>query len=355
MVQTFIRLIRARQAGTTLACLALSWTLWSEPAADDKFEILGVEATQIRYVFTLDNQGQIVCRAEQIDGSSPAGALGSPLRAPQPGTAIKTQGLEPAEITVNYTGFTPEAQNAFQRAVDTWSQLISSPIPIRVDASFGPLEEDVLGQAGPATSLLLGPGPPPIFFAISLARSILGNNVFPEFVDIVATFNSDFPDFYFGTDGNPPDGKLDFVGVVIHELGHGLGFSDSFRSEAGVGEWGNDTAPPNPACPCQRIFDLSVRTGNPGFLTDLDQFANPSSELGDALVSNHLFFSGALARQAFQASPPALYAPNPFEPGSSIAHLDEFAFPSGSPESIMTPSIFGGERHWCMNRRKRAR
>ena len=35
-----------------------------------------------------------------------------------------------ANISVNYTGFTPEAQAAFQRAVDIWSSLLITTVPI---------------------------------------------------------------------------------------------------------------------------------------------------------------------------------------------------------------------------------
>ena len=44
--------------------------------------------------------------------------------------------VKTAEFIVNYTGFTPEAEAAFQYAVDIWSTILVSDQPIRVDASF---------------------------------------------------------------------------------------------------------------------------------------------------------------------------------------------------------------------------
>ena len=43
--------------------------------------------------------------------------------------------------------------------------------------------------------------------------------------DIITSFNSHAAvDWYFGTDGNTPSRRRDFVSVVLHEIGHGLGF-----------------------------------------------------------------------------------------------------------------------------------
>ena len=56
-----------------------------------------------------------------------------------------------ANISVNYTGFTPEAQAAFQRAVDIWSSLLITTIPIEIEASFDSLDSDALAAAAPST------------------------------------------------------------------------------------------------------------------------------------------------------------------------------------------------------------
>jgi hypothetical protein len=53
-----------------------------------------------------------------------------------------------ATIEVTYTGFTPEAEAAFQTAVDIWESLISSPVTIRIQAQWTPLSSGVLGSAG---------------------------------------------------------------------------------------------------------------------------------------------------------------------------------------------------------------
>src|SRR5262249_19527509 len=73
---------------------------------------------------------------------------------PPPKTSLRAGGALQADavlsnITVNYTGFTPEAQASFQAAVDIWSSNVSSTVPIVVDAQFADLgTSGILGQAG---------------------------------------------------------------------------------------------------------------------------------------------------------------------------------------------------------------
>ena len=54
-------------------------------------------------------------------------------------------------IVVNYNGagWTAEAQTAFEFAADIWETLITSPVPIVVDAKFEAMDPGVLGGAGP--------------------------------------------------------------------------------------------------------------------------------------------------------------------------------------------------------------
>ena len=50
----------------------------------------------------------------------------------------------------------------------------------------------------------------------------------PSTADINASFTNANVGFYFGTDGAASSSQYDFKSVVLHELGHGLGFSGSF-------------------------------------------------------------------------------------------------------------------------------
>ncbi|WP_448573437.1 CARDB domain-containing protein [Trichothermofontia sp.] len=89
------------------------------------------------------------------------------------------------------------------------------------------------------------------------------------------------------------------------------------------------------------IFDIFVENGTGDIL--IADFPNPSIELGNELISDDVFFNGINASDANGGALPKLYAPVPYESGSSIAHLDEDTFPAGDPNSLMTPYIDFGE------------
>ncbi|MEM6525487.1 MAG: T9SS type A sorting domain-containing protein [Bacteroidota bacterium] len=252
-----------------------------------------------------------------------------------PRTAIKNArkaSKKSARFIVNYIGFTTEARNAFQYAVDIWSELLFSEVPIRISASWSQLSAGVLGNAGPARFYSDFDGAPldGIVYPVALAEKLARQELNPSNQsDINANFNSEI-DWYFGTDGNTPAGTTDLVSVVLHELGHGLGFSDSFFANAVQGIWGSSINSSQPV-----IYDYFVVNDLNQLLIDSSIFANPSSELKEQLESGKLFFNSSIIK----GNLPQLFAPAPFSGGSSIAHLDEQLYPPGSSNSLMTPQI----------------
>jgi hypothetical protein len=171
----------------------------------------------------------------------------------------------------------PEAKAAFERAAEVWEKLIANPITIYVDVDFGPKR---FGQDWPSASVIASAGTPsylypdgtfPEFRSIFIARAdsahelavynALPIDAFPTDVGGVSAFGGggnllrvfgleQFPPLAgeddpastigfnsaFAYDFDPSDGiatgKKDFVGVVVHEIGHMLGFS----SRVGVKE-----------------------------------------------------------------------------------------------------------------------
>jgi hypothetical protein len=236
-------------------------------------------------------------------------------------------------VAVNYTGFSPVAQTAFQYAVDIINAALATPVPITVNAQFTPLGASTLGSAGPTSFQTNFTGAPQIntAYPVALANQLSGIDLNGSNAEITASFNSSFTDWYFGIDRLTPNNQYDFVTVVLHELTHGLGFIGAYEYNSGTGSL---CCGPNPS-----IFDTFLRNGSGVRLSALPA---PSTALGSELVSDNLFFDGANATTANGGSAPKLYAPTTYSAGSSVYHLDNIAFTSGSANSLMRPALSPG-------------
>ena len=137
---------------------------------------------------------------------------------------------------------------AFERAAEIWGELLDTPVEIRVRASFDPLpctaDEGALGGAFPDTVVSDSPDAPlaGAWYPSALANKFAGSDLVPGSDDITARFNSsvgqtgclESGSWYYGLDAQHGTG-FDLVAVLLHELGHGLGFltlvDDSTGSE----------------------------------------------------------------------------------------------------------------------------
>ena len=250
---------------------------------------------------------------------------------------------EQSQFLVTYTGFTDEAREAFQYAVDIWNSLIRSPVPIRIDATFTDFSgyeggKIILGGAYPAG--WKSPGSLNLWFVDALADKRAGRDLEAGEPDIITRFNSHKDvNWYFGTDANTPAGKMDFLSVVIHEIGHGLGFFSTARAEdSPIGAFSSFSTVRGklrggvPELP--HIFDVFVVNGSG---TAIMEFRDPSTHLLEQFTSNNLFWNGANGVAANGGGHPQLYAPSTWDKGSGYAHLDETIFPAGDVNSLMTP------------------
>ncbi|MGE4069177.1 MAG: hypothetical protein AB7H88_20560 [Vicinamibacterales bacterium] len=239
-------------------------------------------------------------------------------------------GAPAATITVTYTGFTAASQAAFQRAVDIWAGIITSSVPIRVSATMKPLATNVLGSAGANFYWRnFSGGVANSWYPDALADKLAGSDRNPGDFDIVANFTTDPSiNWYFGTDGNPGSGQYDFVSVVLHEIGHGLGFSGSGDVSGGVGTWGSSGVPD--------IYDRFVKNGSG---VSIMSFTSGTAALAAQLLGGNLFWNTPAADGGPISSPAKLYAPSSWESGSSYSHLDEDTYVAGNANSLMTPQI----------------
>ncbi len=250
----------------------------------------------------------------------------------------------PTSITVVYNPSTckgtvspwpAEAQTAFNYAVNIWQTLLTPSQTIVVYACWrSDLETGVLGLAGPADFYRDFTGAPMAgtWYPIALANELAGGDLNGSDPEINANFSSTF-DWYFGTDGNT-GGKVDFATVVLHELGHGLGFVGSMRVVLRVGSWGYGSGYPF-------IYDRFTEDGSGTALLNTAVYPNHSLALGSALTSGAVYFDGPHANAANGGRRVKLYAPSTWQDGSSYSHLDEVF--NNTPNALMTYSLAPGE------------
>ena len=270
-------------------------------------------------------------------------------------TRVVTQGT--AQFEVDYSGFTPEAQLAFQAAVDIWANHLTSSVPIRVLATFAPLDPNVLGSAGPRLTGNFTNAPiRNIFYPFALADALAGRDLHPPdtegdvIYDIEATFSSSNSSFYFGLDGNPPSNQIDFTTVVLHELGHGLGFVGSGDVDDGVGQAECDGLGGNGCWGffgsqfiAPIVFDVFIEDSAARSFVNRDVYANPGFALGSLLQSQDLFMNTPTVVRIYGSRPP-IWAPASFDAGSSFSHWDEDVIRNSSA-ALMTPSLARGEAY----------
>ena len=243
------------------------------------------------------------------------------------------------QFMVTYHGFTDEAREAFQYAVDVWASLIRSPVPIRIDATFedrGGREDGSINLGGARPGDWYSFSGDRLWIAFALADKIAGRDLGGGKEDIIVRFNSNEEvGWYFGTDTNTPSGKYDFVSVVLHEIGHGLGITSTSRMiEAGFFsiEGALRSGPSHARFP--EAYDAYVVDGAGTEITD---FQDPSTALREQFTGNSLYWNGSKGKRANNGTRPMLFAPTWWIQGSSYVHLDEETFQSGDPNSLMTP------------------
>ncbi|KPM49893.1 T9SS type A sorting domain-containing protein [Jiulongibacter sediminis] len=278
---------------------------------------------------------EVICPASHIDENTYRGMAPEIEKALANRKKLRgIKGINSAQFDVLYDPDMPEvAQEAFQRAVDIWSEILNSSVKINVIALWQELGPNVLGSAGPGTYYrnFSGAQKSNTWYPIALAEKMAGKELnSPDDFDIVARFSSD-QNWYYGTTGTPAVGQFDFTSVVLHELCHGLGFVGSLDVEGTQGSYGFGSGIPV-------LFDSYVINDQGQSVTDTNQFANPSNALRNELISENLFFNSPAAIDANNGDRVRLYAPTIFDAGSSIFHLDDGQYPAGTPNSLMTPS-----------------
>lgn len=236
--------------------------------------------------------------------------------------------------------------NAAQAAADAWGAVLTSPITIKVRINFDPLtcnaSSAILGQAGPWSGWRDFSGAPRAgtWYPDALADA-LGNSDFgsPD-PDIAATFNSsiDFNDsclfgtnWWYGIESPAVAGTIDFFKVLLHEMGHGLGFLTFVNTSTGAKALGFDDT-----------YMVSLEDHSTGknwpVMSDGERAAsaidtNDLHWTGTNAVNNN---AGFLTAGVGASNHPQMYAPNPLQGGSSVSHWNTALTPNETMEPFAT-------------------
>lgn len=251
-------------------------------------------------------------------------------------TPVRNEKYATAKSTfiVTYTGVPEIEMPAIQAALDAWSMSYTSAVPIHVQASFTRQGfGGILASATPAKYFhgFKGAPDPDLWYPSAMANALAGKDLDAANPEIIININSAMANqFYIGTDGNCPTNQYDLESILLHEVGHGLGFlsNDSYDTFFGYGS----IEQPTP-------FDAYAQLPDGRRLMDLP---SPSVELGKAL-SDNLVWSGKNGVAANNGVKPKLFTPTTYQQGSSVSHLDEATFSSSEFDSVMTPNLGAGE------------
>lgn len=271
-----------------------------------------------------------------VTGVCYAGNKTTRIYIPPPDEFFKKSGKGGATVTILHPGFPDNTVASIEYASTILESLLPAGTNIIVEAAWEKIIPlSVLASAGStgyAEGWSIDAQNPLAAYPVALAEKIAGKALNDSLAaDITLRVNSS-ANWYFGTDGNTSPTKYDLVTVILHELCHGLGFSDSFNADNAIGWYGLGSLP--------LIYDTFIENSLGQYLTDTLIFRNYSSDLRSELTGSNLYLYGPLLNNYARDWAP-VWAPSAWDPGSSISHLDYYN--TMQPNKLMTPYIDMGQ------------
>lgn len=244
-----------------------------------------------------------------------------------------------------------EVINAMEHALGIWENYLEINIPIKVNVVFTPISPGFLGRSIPNGRRNFDGAPfSNTWYPTALTNHITGTTLNEGEFDMDILMDGT-RDWYYGTEGNPGPDQYDFVTVFLHEVCHALGFGSLADIVNGQGVFSvniesNLYTPSFPIPDLENlptVYDVFLENQHQQLLTDETLFGNPSVELATEFTSENLFWNGPIAADANNDQSPRIFAPSGFRTGSSISHLDEDTYTSGTTNALMTPTFQEGE------------
>ncbi len=234
-----------------------------------------------------------------------------------------------------------QAVNVYTYAMKMWGSVLQSPVEIRVNASFAPLActstSGTLGSAGTTYVIYLTSGSTTRVYGSALTDALIGYDAIPGEADISSRFNGnlglpgclDGSGWYFGLDGKTPAGQINFLNVVMHEIGHGLGFQGFLNKSTGA--LFNGYSDPYTYYAYDNVLNKSFEA-----MTSAERalaMRTPGRTVWTGARVNHDSALTLNTRNALRATAPAAIAGKNYEIG--YATFGTFATPSTFPNRAM--------------------
>lgn len=229
----------------------------------------------------------------------------------------------------------------FEYAARIWESIVDSSVEIIVEAKFDPLTctttSAILGSAG-ATNYYRDFANAPVsetWYSVAQANSLAGSDLNPASADVSATFNASIDNndnclsntnWYYGLDGNKPANSIELLSVVMHEIGHGLGFLTLVDLATGM-----KAATRNDA------YMLNLEDHSRGQtwdqLNNVQRAASATDTadlhwIGSNVTSRIGSYTGGVNNGHIR-----MYAPGTVNPGSSVSHFSNAL----APNELMEP------------------
>lgn len=239
--------------------------------------------------------------------------------------------------------------NVFNYAAAIWGAFLDTNVAVNVGSKFDAQtcssSGAVLGSAGATSGTrdFSGAQWAGTWYHIALANKQAGSDINGATAEINATFNLSIDSgcltaghrWYYGLDNATPSLRTNLLVVLLHEMGHGLGFSTFASGNTGALAGGL------PDVWSRYMFDTTTgKFWSDTTMTDAQRAASARSNGGllwdgpnVKIASSYLTGGRDSATGRVQ-----LYAPTTFAAGSSVSHFSTAA----TPNLLMEPAINSG-------------